>query len=293
MDASDLKVFEAVARCGGMNRAAIEINTVQSNVTTRIRLLEEELGVQLFVRNSRGVTLTDAGRRLLPFAQRARKLLQEARVAVREDGAPCGPLTIGSLETTAAHRLSSLIATYGRLYPDVDLVLKTAPNSRLLEEVRAFRLEGAFVCGPVADPDLVGEVVFREELVVATAAGVRAFEDLVRDGSLKIIVKASGCAYRDRFETILAQRGIAARPLEFGTLEAILNCVAAGLGATLLPRSVVNSSCTAGRLAAHTLPEHDSRVETLFVFPKDAYLSGAFRAFLDILHGPALAQAAE
>jgi DNA-binding transcriptional LysR family regulator len=91
----------------------------------------------------------------------------------------------------------------------------------------------------------------------------------------------------------LAQRGIVARPLEFGTLEAILNCVAAGLGATLLPRSVVDPSCAAGRLAMQALPEREARVETLFVYPKGAYLSGAFRAFLDVLHGPALAQAAE
>jgi LysR family transcriptional regulator, cell division regulator len=63
MDAGDLRVFEAVARLGGMNRAAHELNTVQSNVTSRIRLLEKEVGVPLFKRHSRGVALTNAGER--------------------------------------------------------------------------------------------------------------------------------------------------------------------------------------------------------------------------------------
>ncbi len=55
MDASDLRVFEAVARLGGMNRAATELNTVQSNVTARIQALEAEIGITLFERHSRGV----------------------------------------------------------------------------------------------------------------------------------------------------------------------------------------------------------------------------------------------
>ncbi len=79
MDASALKIFEVVARLGGMNRAAQELNTVQSNVTHRVRLLEDELGTRLFERHSRGVTLTEAGHRLLPYAQRAEHLLDEAR----------------------------------------------------------------------------------------------------------------------------------------------------------------------------------------------------------------------
>ena len=72
MDAAQLRVFEAVARRGGMNRAAEELHTVQSNVTARIRLLEEELGRPLFRRHSRGVALTAAGERLLPYAARVR-----------------------------------------------------------------------------------------------------------------------------------------------------------------------------------------------------------------------------
>ena len=86
MDAADLRVFEAVARLEGMNRAAIELNTVQSNVTARIRLLEEEVGVPLFHRHSRGVVLTAAGRRLLPYAARAALLFAEARQAVEDLG---------------------------------------------------------------------------------------------------------------------------------------------------------------------------------------------------------------
>lgn len=110
MDAAHLRVFEAVARQGGMNRAAEELHTVQSNVTARIRLLEEELGRPLFRRHSRGVALTAAGQRLLPYAVRVRQLLAEARRAVEDGGEPSGPLAIGSLETTprrcASHRCS-------------------------------------------------------------------------------------------------------------------------------------------------------------------------------------------
>src|SRR3978361_1357683 len=99
MDTAELKVFEAVARTGGMNRAAAELNTVQSNVTARIRALEDDLGCSLFERHSRGVALTAAGGRVLPYARRLAWLLADAVRAVRDDGTPRGPLTIGSLET--------------------------------------------------------------------------------------------------------------------------------------------------------------------------------------------------
>src|ERR1700679_1599365 len=97
MDAADLKVFEAVARLGGMNRAAVELSTVQSNVTARIQALEADLGSVLLERHSRGVSLTQAGQRLLPYADKVARLLDDARRATCDDGAPRGVLTIGSL----------------------------------------------------------------------------------------------------------------------------------------------------------------------------------------------------
>ena len=169
MDAADLRIFEAVARLGSMSRAARELNTVQSNVTTRIRLLEAELQVTLFERHSRGIALTPAGQRLLGHAGRVRQALEDARRAVLDDGTPRGTLTIGALETTAAFRLSPALATYAAAHPDVDLVLRTGTTEELIREVLERRLEGAFACGPVEHAELEQETLFREKLVVLTA----------------------------------------------------------------------------------------------------------------------------
>lgn len=282
MDAADLRVFEAVARLGGMSRAAAELNTVQSNVTTRIRLLEESLGTALFHRHSRGATLTPAGQRLLPYAHQVASLLDDARRAASDDGTPGGALTIGSLETTAALRLSPLLADYAAAYPDVDLVLRTGTTAELIEAVLARQVEGAFVCGPVDHPELTQDVIFREEMVVATAPAVRSLEEMTDQGGLKIVVLRVGCSYRQRLEEILAHRGIVGlRRLEFGTIDAIVGCVAAGLGVTLLPKGIVAPAQREGRVAVHGLPPADAQVETLFIQRRDGFASSALAAFID------------
>lgn len=281
MDAGDLRVFEAVARLGGMSRAAAELNTVQSNVTARIRQLEAELGTALFHRHKAGVTLTDAGRRLLPYAGRVRQALDDARRAVLDTGEPAGALTIGSLETTAALRLSPILSDYVAAHPNVDLVLRTGTTCELVERVLNRELEGAFVCGPVEHAELVAEVFFREQLVILTAPGVTDLDALAEAGEQKIVVLRAGCSYRERLEALLARRGVAGlRRLEFGTLEAIVGCVAAGLGLTLLPKALIGPVWRDGRVRVHELPPAEAAVETLFIRRRDAYLSSALAAFL-------------
>ncbi|OCC00769.1 transcriptional regulator [Labrys sp. WJW] len=283
MDISDLKVFEAVARLGSMNRAAQELNTVQSNVTTRIRALEQDLGISLFQRHARGVSTTLAGQRVLPFVGRIARLLADARMAAQDEGVPGGALSLGSLETTAALRLSGLLSRFAKAHPAVRLVLTTGTTRRLLDEVIACRLEGAFIAGPVSHPELSWQVVFREELVLVTAPNHRSIDELAAVADLKTIVFQIGCSYRQRLEALLAERGIVtARPLEFGSLEAIISCVSAGVGVTLLPRSVVAGARQEGRIAIHDLPPARSEVDTLFVRRVDGYVSSALSAFLDM-----------
>jgi DNA-binding transcriptional LysR family regulator len=103
---------------------------------------------------------------------------------------------------------------------------------------------------------------------------------LLKQPDLRLIILRAGCSYRQRLEELLARRGIVGlRRLEFGTLEAILGAVAAGLGITLMPRALVGPSWRGGRIAVHRLPASESRVQTLFVRRHDMLCSSALAAF--------------
>ncbi len=280
MDARDLATFEAVARLGGMGRAARELNTVQSNVTQRVRRLEEALGVSLFERSRAGARLTPAGERLMPYATKVDALLDEALRAARDDGAPRGTLTVGSLETTAALRLSPLLASYVKAHPGVDLVLRTGTTAEMVERVLGRELEGAFVCGPVAHPQLVSKPAFSEELALLSAPTETTLAAALRRPDLRLVILRAGCSYRQRLEELLARRGIVGlRRLEFGTLEAILGAVAAGLGITLMPRALIGPTWRGGQVRAHRLPAAEARVQTVFVRRRDMLPSSALLAF--------------
>ena len=281
MDVADLRIFEAVARLGVMSRAAAELNTVQSNVTTRIRSLEESLGCRLFERHASGVSLTDEGRRLLPYAQRIPQLLRDAARVVRDDGVPRGALVIGSLETTAALRLAPLLADYASACPEVDLTLRTGTTCELIEAVRKGSVDGAFVCGPVVDPELDSRPMFREELVLVAARGVESIDSLVASGDVKILVLRAGCSYRQRLEALLARLGVPTpRMLEFGTLEAIYACAGAGLGITMLPRALVERASAAATLSLLTLAAGEAIVDTVFLRRREAFATTALTVFL-------------
>jgi DNA-binding transcriptional LysR family regulator len=296
MELSDLKTFAAVARCGGITRAAGELNTVQSNVTNRIRALETEIGTPLFERHARGMTLTDAGRRLLPYADRLNALSNEALAAARDDGVAKGPLAIGSMETTAAVRLPPLLAQFHQRHPEVQLSLRTGPTALLAEAVIANALDGAFVAGPIDHPDLMSTVAFNEELVLLTARRWKTLAAL-RAGTPAsgptILVFRTGCSYRQRLEQLMSELGwpTAAR-LEFGTLDGIIGCVAADMGVTLLPRAVAERSDQAGIVRMHTLSGPRRRVETLFIRRRAAHEGTALRSFLACLKSNGLSVAA-
>lgn len=295
MDVADLKVFEAVARHGSMNRAATELHTVQSNVTARIRSLEREVGVALFQRHVRGVSMTPAGQRMLPYAARIAKLVADAKVAALDDGVPNGGLTLGTLETTAALRLSPILSHFARTYPQVRLSLTTGTSCSLTRDVVECRLDGAFIAGPLEHPDIHTETVFREELVLVAPRTMRSLEPLKSIQDLKTIVFRLGCSYRQRLESLLAEMGVqTAVPLEFGSMDAIIACVAAGIGVTLLPRGAISAAAEQDLVSIHRIPPEKAQVETLFIRRHDAYISSAMLAFIDVARsqlGPIMAAA--
>jgi DNA-binding transcriptional LysR family regulator len=207
--------------------------------------------------------------------------LLDASSAARDDGQPKGVLEIGTLETTLALRLPQLIARFAKAYPEVRPVVRTGTTCSLIQGVIDCKLEGAFVAGPVHHPELHSELAFREELVLITSPAIHSLEAVAAIDSLKTVVFRIGCSYRQRLDSLLASLGIQApEPLEFGSIEAIIACVSAGVGVTLLPRGVVANAVREGMVTMHEIAPELAAVETVFVRRADGYFSSALSTFL-------------
>ena len=136
MDIKDLTVFYEVAKVGNISHAAKNLNYVQSGVTMRIKQLEIELGVPLFYRNGKGVTLTSNGEILLTYAKQIIHLIDQSIQAVQSNGTePKGTLKIGCTESTTAVRLPPILTTYYEKYPEVELILETNTTDQLTQLV--------------------------------------------------------------------------------------------------------------------------------------------------------------
>ena len=280
MDAEDFRIVEAVTKNGSMNRAAAELNMVQSNVTARIRLLEEELGVPLFIRHSRGVEPSEAGLRLLSYAKQIGSLMQEARAAVKEDGIPKGRLRIGTTETTVGLRLPRLAAEYAKQFPQVELSITTGATRPLIDQALERQLDGAFVSGPVGHQKLSEEPILDEQLVLVSPPSVQHLDDLASVEDLKIIVFQKDCSYRQRLDSFLREMGIKHQLMEFSSLNAIITCITAGVGITLLPAALVDDVWKDRSVAVHQLPRDKNRVQVVFVQRSDSYPTSALSSFL-------------
>jgi len=285
MDLAALTIFRAVVRENGVTRAAAKLNRVQSNVTTRIKQLEEQLGTDLFIRDGRRLVLTPAGETLLPYAERLLALADEARHAVRENR-PSGRLRLGTMESVAASRLPGLLAQYHQRWPDVALELETGTTGRLVERVREFEVDAALIATPL-DADTLTDVfesvpVFREELVMLTPRGHRPIHQ-ARDVALSTLIAFErGCVYRSYIEKWYLEHGIRpARVLELGSYHAIVACVAAGAGVAVAPRSVLNLQQNVDDIAVHSLGELGT-IDTLLIWRR-GHFSSALNALREEL----------
>jgi DNA-binding transcriptional LysR family regulator len=285
MDLAALTIFRAVVRENGITRAAAKLNRVQSNVTTRIKQLEEQLGTELFIRDGRRLVLTPAGETLLPYAERLLALADEARQALRESR-PSGRLRLGTMESAAASRLPGLLAHYHQSWPEVALELETGTSGRLIERVREYEVDAALIATPL-EPEWAGDLfeavpVFREELVMLTPRGHRPIRE-ARDIALSTLIAFErGCAYRTYVEKWYLEHGIRpARVLELGSYHAIVACVAAGAGVAVAPRSVLELQHDMNNIAIHSLADLGA-IDTLLVWRR-GHFSSALKALREAL----------
>ncbi|HHM5126862.1 TPA: LysR family transcriptional regulator NmoR [Pseudomonas aeruginosa] len=279
MDLSSLEIFRAVAHEASVTRAAQQLQRAQSNVTTRIRQLEEDLGVELFLRDGKRMSLTERGSEFLAYAEQLLALADEARQSMHP-AEPGGRLRLGSMESTAASRLPALLASYHKACPRVALEVSTGTSRALFDGMRARRLDCALVAagpgwaGELDGSGLRGEPLFREELLMILPAEHPPVHDVAEVRLRTLAGFARGCTYRQLAEDSL---GTPLTVQEVGSYHAILACVAAGACVGVLPRSVLQ---LLGTPPLRSLPL--AEVDTWLVW-REGYATAAFERWRGVL----------
>ncbi len=277
MEFVSLQIFKTVVEEGGIIAAARKLHRVQSSVTVRIKQLEASLGVALFIREKRRLTLSPAGEIFLDYVEQLLRLSEQARQAVLGDS-PQGVLRIGTLESTAASRLPPLLSRYHEKYPAVRVELATNTTDALVEGVIGRKFEAAFVAGHAAAVGLQALAAFDEELVIVAPRSHPAIgcaQDVRTD---TIISFPAGCAYRRLLQSWLADGDVVPeKVLELSSYHAIVACVASGTGIAIVPRSVLETVRVSDSIAVYPVPEGQVQLKTYLVW-RQGETSPALRA---------------
>ena len=285
LDLRALEIFRTVVTEGSVSKAAIKLNRVQSNISTRIKQLERQLDKSLFRRGNRGLTLTPDGQLLLSYTDRLLQLSREASEAL-SDGRPSGIFRIGAMESTAAARLPDILSHYQELYPDVRIELETDTAKGLIDRLRGYDIEIAFVAEPVAFERIDTQPVFEEALILIAPASFPPLENTGEISGKTVVAFEAGCAYRRYLEDWLLEAGIVpGRVMAVSSYLAIFACVAAGTGYAVVPQSVLDIVSTKGQFRRYPLPDNLSRIKTLLAWRSDDK-SAKLAALTDLLPKP-------
>ncbi|WP_042198655.1 LysR family transcriptional regulator [Paenibacillus camerounensis] len=289
MESRHLFTFLVVVEAGSFTRAAQKLDYAQSSITAQIQALEIELGQPLFDRIGKKIMLTDAGRRLLPYAQEISRMHALAEGALRSETELSGVLRIGAPESLAAFRLPGIIKEFRMSHPQVRITLKPGVCWELTEMARTGELDLVFLLQPDTEyKDLTCETLIQVEMTLVAPLDhpLTALQE-VMPLDLKqetILHTEAGCTYRTLFERHLNSHGVYPDPnLEFWSIEAIKQCVMSGLGISFLPLITVRNELSEGKLARLNWNDESQRVATQMAYHNKKWVSPALDEFLAIV----------
>jgi len=244
-----LKVFHTVARLLSFTKAAEALHMTQPAVTFQVRQLEEYFNTRLFDRTHNKVNLTPAGERVSEFAERIFDLYSEMENSVRDlTGEISGALTIGASTTIAEYMLPALLGEFKNRYPDINLRLKVSNSEGIVSMVEHNVIDLGVVESSVSNKNLIVEVCHDDQLVVVAAPD---HELVKRGGKVKaaeivmypFVSREEGSGTRDVIMQYLIDHNVNPSELNFclelGSPEAIKGAVEAGMGITIISRSII------------------------------------------------------
>ena len=271
MESHDLWIFKHVAELQSVSKAAEKLGYVQPNVSQRIKGLEEELGVRLFKRNNRGVTLTEEGEVLLEYTIQIMLLMDEAKSLVnpkkwRES------LAIGASQTISAVKIPQLLSSFLSEQTNIDVKVKTNDQEKLQDMLTFGELDGVFIKGPCNHAQFETVYSYFEKLALISPKN----KDCEKQHRQTLIVNSDkNCLYRNKTLDLFKDNQSI---LEFDSLESILQAVHDGLGISIIPADVANS-----RKKSIQYKELSETIKIDFIIKHRKQQSQSLKKFIDFL----------
>ncbi|WP_152760928.1 LysR substrate-binding domain-containing protein [Paraburkholderia franconis] len=272
-DSSLLRAFVTVAETGGVSAAAARLSRTQAAVSMQLRRLEDDIGQRLLERSPRGVRLTEAGHRLLPYAHAILGAGEDARRAL-DAGDVAGTVRLGMLEDVAVGRLPRALRRFSAAHPQVALEIVVDASAALSQ-----RLADGALDVLVGDPAMVDATPLVAWTLPLYWVGARGYV-AGRDAPLPLVAFGGTCLWQQQVMTILRRAGIAWRVVCTSTsLPAVQSAVEAGLGVSVLLEGNIRYESMRVLGAADGLPEPPAADLGLFT----RHVAGAQSAAVDAL----------
>jgi DNA-binding transcriptional LysR family regulator len=250
---NQVEAFVEVARARSISRAAERLGVTQPALTARIQSLEAAFGARLFVRSRTGTRLTDAGRTLLPYAERALIALDRGRELVAEvAGGQAGHLTIGAAPAVSTYVLPAMLREFQDRHPAVQLSVRSGHSEEVLDMVLREEVDIGLM-RPIRHPDVESTPLYEDALVLVVPPS-HAFASagsvlMAAMATEHLILFDRTSSYHELTSSILREAGIRPRGLiEVDNIDAAKRMIEEGLGVALLPRTAVSPELADGRL---------------------------------------------
>ncbi|SMH36897.1 LysR family transcriptional regulator [Mesorhizobium australicum] len=247
-----IETFLWVARLGSFSAAAEKLAATQASVSHRIATLEEELGVSLFDRDSRSVTLTPAGRQAVPRAEEIMRAVGAFRIAIADPERLEGTVSLGTNDVVAHSLLSRIITRVRQRFPGIVIDLQIETSAAIARGLMERRVDFALSMGPIGDSRVVNLDFgsFASVWVASPALGFGGKPLTLRDIATRSLMTFSRDSQPHRWlSRQLGEAGLDAKPISnINSLITMVGLAADGFGSAALPHAVVSEHLTAGTL---------------------------------------------
>ncbi|EKN71093.1 LysR family transcriptional regulator [Neobacillus bataviensis LMG 21833] len=289
MEIKQLITFKMAAENLNFTQTAKLLNFAQSSVTAQIKGLESEVGKPLFERLGKRLILTEAGHQFKAYAEKMIRLSEEAKLIVHGGEEQTGTLLIGAQESQCTYRLPPILKEFKTQFPKVKLVFKPAHSDEMAREhLEAGLLDVAFIMDTCKSGDSlkIKPLIKEELLIVASSSHPLLEKSAVFPEDLEhetILLTETGCSYRTIFEDFFRSAGVyPLNKIEFGSIEAIKQCVIAGLGIALLPKMAVETDLKMGRMKEIGWENTTAPIYTQIAWHKDKWMTPPLEAFIEL-----------